>query len=799
MIAPIQSMIRFAAFCAVAALPFAVASPAKAQLYEELCRSPAPIMAMAPQSAAIRSATQNAESILADRTRSAARGSEALAALVIDGGDVGAVDTRLRADYCAAAGEAMRSSERGSEFQAQIFLRTAFLLAEAADAPDVSAKAALRLGLMSVKGTTIPAVRGARLRGTRGAAAELTRVQQFTAGVCGELARVNLAQDSSDYVSVVALECAADRGLQASRYDTAALAHLRLARSALGRIRQTDADLPDLRAAFAETLTDGLGAASLVAEDSLRAELIGRLVETGLDEGSRPAAGFDSSIARLREAAGQDRAALAYAEALAARLHLAQGEREAAAAAANRAIFLESQRPLPSRLADWYLILADAEPENEQKHTLAAFRALENIRLMLPASDPLTEESTFALRMRHVFERAVDITLESAGAVDQVAISSAQAIIETYREAEIQSVFGSECVPPRLAVSPAELGPDEILLYPVLLSDRIELIITEDAADGSGASYRRLDPNLAANRQQVAGLVEEVILALRQGGEGDWQDAARQLYDWLIAPLSPSLNANTTLVIIPDGPLRPLPFSALIDPEGRYLIEKTRLGVSPALSYSQPGRAGRGADLRVLSVSLEREVALPAGVFPALAGTSAEARIAASIGTGTGSVMIENFGREDLVSAMQGQAIDVLHLATHASFNGGSDRSFIVADGDAIYLSELRGLIDTNLIRGGTLDLIVLSACETAIGDDEASMGLAGAAVQAGARSAVASLWQVNDLGTAELMREFYANYARGLSKAEAMRAAQLALLQSGGDLADPNIWAAFTLLGSWR
>jgi CHAT domain-containing protein len=85
------------------------------------------------------------------------------------------------------------------------------------------------------------------------------------------------------------------------------------------------------------------------------------------------------------------------------------------------------------------------------------------------------------------------------------------------------------------------------------------------------------------------------------------------------------------------------------------------------------------------------------------------------------------------------------------------------------------------------------------VGDDQAGMGLAGAAVQAGARSAIASLWQVNDLGTVKLMKAFYDSYRSGVPKAEALRTAQLALIRSGGEDANPNVWAAFTLLGAWR
>jgi CHAT domain-containing protein len=138
-------------------------------------------------------------------------------------------------------------------------------------------------------------------------------------------------------------------------------------------------------------------------------------------------------------------------------------------------------------------------------------------------------------------------------------------------------------------------------------------------------------------------------------------------------------------------------------------------------------------------------------------------------------------------------------LATHATFNGRSERSFIVASDGAISLDSLRALIEANRSRGKDLLLIVLSACETAMGDDRATMGLAGAAVQAGAQSAIASLWQVDDIGTVELMRQFYANLATSESRADALRKAQLALIARGAALGDPSIWAAFSLMGGWR
>lgn len=201
--------------------------------------------------------------------------------------------------------------------------------------------------------------------------------------------------------------------------------------------------------------------------------------------------------------------------------------------------------------------------------------------------------------------------------------------------------------------------------------------------------------------------------------------------------------------------------------------------------------------MAIVAASLQKELTLPAGFFPRLEGTAQEARIAAD--SSSGGQFIADFKKADLITALSSRQVDVLHLATHASFNGRSDRAFVVANGETIPLSELRDLIAQNRARGDQLALLVLSACETAVGDDEASMGLAGAAVQAGALSAIASLWQVNDAGTAELMKQFYSGYSAGHSRSRSLRDAQLALIAGGGANADANIWAAFALLGAWR
>ena len=440
------------------------------------------------------------------------------------------------------------------------------------------------------------------------------------------------------------------------------------------------------------------------------------------------------------------------------------------------------------------------DPAHREAHIAAAYEALEAVRPLLPRFDPLTEETTFALYMRPVFQSAVDIQLAGAeGPQGGLRVRAAQTIVEAYRQAELQSVFGAECLPPRDGLTPATLAPGEILLYPILLPDRLELLYL--AGGQGGTTFRRLPPNRDADRQLISRLVETVVLSLSSDEDDKWRAASRRLYDLLIKPVEGELKPGSQLAIVPDGALRALPFSALLDADNRFLIQRTRVSVAPSLAYSQPGAGDPRRREQLLAASLEMEVDLPAGDFEKLTGTAREAREAATVDGQRirRAWVLENFRKADLIKALRDQDIDVLHLATHASFNGRSDRAFIVANGEVILLSELRQILSANRARGEELDLLVLSACETAVGDDDASMGLAGAAVQAGSKSAIASLWPVNDQGTAELMKDFYRFYRQGRSKSEALREAQLAMIGAGGANADPNAWAAFTLLGAWR
>lgn len=779
----------FAVMAACGAM--ACTAPASAADAAGLCRS-GEAHALVRSAEAVAAAAIRAEAAAERRRAGTATGSE-LDTLSIADGAAEDVPPAVLARYCAAAGELMRLDPDGNQAEARQFLSTALSLARTAGEAAVEARAAYQLGLVLLTGE------GANGTNTRGAsrpavvepAATPRLAVDAGSDPCAAVAAPVL-RGIGRFLARSALSCAASRAAAGSDPDRAALAQLRLARLLLSDIAAAPFRAAALRKEAAAAASEGLRQAAGIADPARRALLTGRLADVLVTTDPQSSL-LQQAIFDLRAAESADPGAAAEAAGLKGRILLAAGDRTGAAAALQEAIFLEGQRTQPLQMPKWLMLLAEAAPERRAALVLQAYRALEAIRPLLPLNDPLTEESVFALQMRPVFEAAVATQLAERGN-DPARIAGVQRIVEAYREAELQSAFGANCVPTRDPVDPAQLRVGEVLLYPILLDDRVELLYVVGGA--SGARFNRLDTAQPVARADIAGMVSDLVSSMTGGGDERWKDASRALYDLLIKPIEGQLAENSTLIIVPDGPLRALPFAALLDDKGQYLIERVGLALAPALAYSQPGRDRKGAgEPHVVAVSLQKEVKLPAGTFARLEGTREEAAAA----VGTRGTLIEDFRADDLRRALSRGNVDILHLATHAAFNGRSDRSFIVADSEAIPLADLRALIGSGRARGDELDLLVLSACETAVGDDLASMGLAGAAVQSGAESAVASLWPVNDTGTVALMKGFYDEFRSGDGKAEALRAAQLAMIRRPDTLAHPSIWAAFTLLGGWR
>jgi CHAT domain-containing protein len=169
-------------------------------------------------------------------------------------------------------------------------------------------------------------------------------------------------------------------------------------------------------------------------------------------------------------------------------------------------------------------------------------------------------------------------------------------------------------------------------------------------------------------------------------------------------------------------------------------------------------------------------------------------------GRGT-TLLNRRFVLDNVREEIRREPYAIVHFASHGEFRSEKERTFLVAFEEKVTLDQLEDLIKPQTTRdlGKPVELLTLSACQTAAGDDRAALGLAGVALKAGARSAVASLWCVNDESSAELIAEFYRELAGdpNISKAHALRNAQIKLMQDP-NRAHPIHWAPYLVIGNW-
>ena len=166
----------------------------------------------------------------------------------------------------------------------------------------------------------------------------------------------------------------------------------------------------------------------------------------------------------------------------------------------------------------------------------------------------------------------------------------------------------------------------------------------------------------------------------------------------------------------------------------------------------------------------------------------------------TTQLLDQDFNSKNLESKVNGVPFNVLHLATHGQFSSRAEDTFILAADGPINVTQFDSLLRRrDETRSEALEMLVLSACQTAAGDNRAMLGLAGASVKAGARSTLASLWHISDKSTAILIGEFYRELVKSkVTKAEALRRAQVKLLKDYPNYSRPGYWAPYVLVGNW-
>ncbi|TYQ25710.1 tetratricopeptide repeat protein [Pseudanabaena sp. UWO311] len=325
------------------------------------------------------------------------------------------------------------------------------------------------------------------------------------------------------------------------------------------------------------------------------------------------------------------------------------------------------------------------------------------------------------------------------------------------------------------------------LLYPLILSDRLEIILFSP-------NTVPINRTVKISQKELETLVTDFRSALIDTGSEDVKEPAAKLYNILIKPVEAELTQakTTTILYAPDGQLRYIPLAALYDGK-QWLAEKYR--INNLIAYS----------LFDFSPNLKIQPNILAGAFGGkanekkfgqigLPATLREVQAIANSFQNSVTLTEDGFSRQAIESKFKNH--NILHLATHAEFNTGTpDNSFIIfGNGDKIRLNEITDWQIPNI------DLIVLSACQTGVGklgDGVEILGFGYQIQKAGAKNAIASLWSVNDEGTQALMEAFYNELKKGdVTSTEALHRAQVALIKSQ-KYNHPNYWSAFFAIGN--
>ncbi|MCC3417091.1 MAG: CHAT domain-containing protein [Microcoleus sp. PH2017_29_MFU_D_A] len=415
-----------------------------------------------------------------------------------------------------------------------------------------------------------------------------------------------------------------------------------------------------------------------------------------------------------------------------------------------------------------------------------AVNVLSSLRGDLVTVNPEVQFS-FRESAEPVYRELVGLLLQDESPT-QDKLKQARQTVESLQLAELDNFFRDACADAK-PKSIEEIDPTAAVIYPIILSDRLEVILSIP-----GKPLRRYTTKKSQSELETAfKLAKNTIRP--SAFVRDRFPPIQQVYDWLIRPAEADLTASgiKTLVFVLDGYLRNLPIAVLHDGE-KFLVEKYSIALAPGLQLLAPKPLSQ-VKLKVLTGGLSESrqgfSALP-GVKQELEQISAQMPASA--------LLNQDFVSTQLHDRIKALSYPIVHLATHGQFSSNAADTFIVTWDQKVNVKEFDRLLRSRTgEKQQPIELLVLSACETASGDNRAALGLAGAAIRSGARSTVATLWQVNDESTAIFMTEFYRQLGGSkASKAEALRNAQLTLLQNE-EYQNPYFWAPFVLVGNWQ
>jgi len=385
-------------------------------------------------------------------------------------------------------------------------------------------------------------------------------------------------------------------------------------------------------------------------------------------------------------------------------------------------------------------------------------------------------------------------------------IIKARSVIESLKTIELENYFQDPCIAEHQGarIKIEDVAADVMVVYSIIFKDRLVLLASGRFGIkmiSTPVDSKKLTEEVKAFRlelekpQQWLPTKEDKRRIVKLEGliPSTYLTGAQTIYNWMFRPLEPefALHKINKIIFIPDGILRTIPIAALHDGK-QYLIEKMPLVTVPSLNLTDPSPLSHGK-INALIVGISEGI----HGFDPLDSVNEELEAVKNI---YGGNILKNtdFNKKNLISALKERPYQIIHIATHGEFAQDIGDSYLLAWDGKIDMNQIDRFIRVTQYRKEPVELLTLSACKTAAGDGRAALGLAGVALKAGARSAVATLWNVSDQVASDIVIEFYRQLQNpSVSKAKALQQAQIKILHNTR-FSHPFYWSPFLLIGNW-
>jgi len=431
------------------------------------------------------------------------------------------------------------------------------------------------------------------------------------------------------------------------------------------------------------------------------------------------------------------------------------------------------------------------------KDAIAAYdAALKNLNLVRKNLLPINADAQFSFRnnIKPIYQQYLELLLQPPAILQSENLDKATKVSDSLQLAELENFI--KCDLADLDSIENAKEPPAAIIYPIIFKDRVEVIVKLPQPEKLPAKLYHYTTQVRQEDFQKHLYALQSKLGDKNNIENTIIPHAQKLYDWLFREAANNLPASGTLMFILDSELQSIPMAVLHDGK-QYLIKKYSIAVSSVSQLPKVNRLKSGQWSVLLAGVSEKADSFPPNL-PILPGVKTELK---EIGKKISHQQLLNqqFTFESFRQQVNETSFPVIHLATHGQFSSDPDKTFIYSWNKKINVKELDEIIQT---KGQTnsepINLLVLSACETAKGDKQAALGIAGVALKAKARSTVASLWKVGDGSTATFMSQFYDELNQGATKAEALRKVQVSFIHNP-NFQHPYDWAAFILAGNWQ